>query len=180
MKKLLYLLVMLCFLVTGCGKTQEKDSLFIGTWHCGRVNSCNDMDITLKIYPVYRYGEIELYFERDMKSPTGIGSSNITGTIDIPTSTSTTVYDLNAKWSISGNTLIEVFTGNGNKTNIYRGMISLRTKEALRKEESYTINDIYALPDGERAELIDGKIYYMAPPKYYTSNACNGFILSNT
>ena len=30
--------------------------------------------------------------------------------------------------------------------------------------ESYTIEDIYALPDGERAELIDGKIYYMAPP----------------
>lgn len=30
--------------------------------------------------------------------------------------------------------------------------------------ESYTIEDIYALPEGERAELIDGKIYYMAPP----------------
>lgn len=29
--------------------------------------------------------------------------------------------------------------------------------DALRKEESYTIDDIYALPDGERAELIDGK-----------------------
>lgn len=36
--------------------------------------------------------------------------------------------------------------------------------EALNKEEIYTIDDIYALPDGERAELIDGKIYYMAPP----------------
>ena len=36
--------------------------------------------------------------------------------------------------------------------------------DALRKEEVYTIEDIYALPDGERAELIDGKIYYMAPP----------------
>lgn len=36
--------------------------------------------------------------------------------------------------------------------------------EALKKEEYYTIDDIYALPDGERAELIDGKIYYMAPP----------------
>lgn len=35
---------------------------------------------------------------------------------------------------------------------------------ALRKEDVYTIDDIYALPDGERAELIDGKIYYMAPP----------------
>lgn len=36
--------------------------------------------------------------------------------------------------------------------------------DALRKEDAYTIDDIYALPDGERAELIDGKIYYMAPP----------------
>jgi len=36
--------------------------------------------------------------------------------------------------------------------------------DALRKEEVYTIDDIYALPDGERAELIDGRIYYMAPP----------------
>ena len=30
--------------------------------------------------------------------------------------------------------------------------------------KSYTIEDIYALPEGERAELIDGKIYYMVPP----------------
>lgn len=36
--------------------------------------------------------------------------------------------------------------------------------DALRKEKGYTIEDIYALPDGERAELIDGKIFYMAPP----------------
>ncbi|MBD5510552.1 MAG: Uma2 family endonuclease [Lachnospiraceae bacterium] len=36
--------------------------------------------------------------------------------------------------------------------------------EVLRKEEIYTVDDIYALPEGERAELIDGKIYYMAPP----------------
>ena len=34
----------------------------------------------------------------------------------------------------------------------------------LLKEDLYTIDDIYALPDGERAELIDGHIYYMAPP----------------
>lgn len=32
------------------------------------------------------------------------------------------------------------------------------------QEKRYTIDDIYALPDGERAELIDGQIYYMAPP----------------
>ena len=32
------------------------------------------------------------------------------------------------------------------------------------KEDIYTIDDIMNLPDGQRAELIDGKIYDMAPP----------------
>lgn len=36
--------------------------------------------------------------------------------------------------------------------------------DALKKEEIYTVDDIYALPEGERAELIDGKIYFMSPP----------------
>lgn len=36
--------------------------------------------------------------------------------------------------------------------------------DALRKGELYTIDDIYALPEGARAELVDGKIYDMAPP----------------
>ena len=35
---------------------------------------------------------------------------------------------------------------------------------ALAPEKTYTIDDIYNLPDGSRAELIDGQIYYMAPP----------------
>lgn len=34
----------------------------------------------------------------------------------------------------------------------------------LPKEQIYTVDDIYNLPDGERAELIDGRIYNMAPP----------------
>lgn len=34
--------------------------------------------------------------------------------------------------------------------------------EALNHEKKYTVEDIYALPDGVRAELIDGQIYYMA------------------
>ncbi len=36
--------------------------------------------------------------------------------------------------------------------------------DVLKKQTVYTISDIYALPDGERAELIDGQIYNMAPP----------------
>lgn len=32
------------------------------------------------------------------------------------------------------------------------------------QQENYTIDDIYALTEGTRAELIDGQIYYMAPP----------------
>lgn len=34
----------------------------------------------------------------------------------------------------------------------------------LPQERLYTTDDIYALPEGTRAELIDGRIYYMAPP----------------
>lgn len=29
---------------------------------------------------------------------------------------------------------------------------------------THTLDDIYALPDGERAELVDGQIYMGAPP----------------
>ena len=34
----------------------------------------------------------------------------------------------------------------------------------LPKESLYTIDNIYALPEGTRAELIDGQMYMMAPP----------------
>ena len=34
----------------------------------------------------------------------------------------------------------------------------------LSQEKLYTVEDIYNLPEGTRAELIDGQIYYMAPP----------------
>lgn len=36
--------------------------------------------------------------------------------------------------------------------------------DAAMNEYEYTTDDIYALPEGERAELIDGQIYYMATP----------------
>ena len=35
----------------------------------------------------------------------------------------------------------------------------------IPQEKTYTIEDIYALPDGQRAELIDGQMYMMAPPR---------------
>lgn len=38
--------------------------------------------------------------------------------------------------------------------------------EALKEKAFYTIEDIYALPEGQRAEIIDGEIYYMAPPSW--------------
>ena len=33
------------------------------------------------------------------------------------------------------------------------------------RESFYSVEDIYALPEGQRAELIDGQIYNMAPPR---------------
>lgn len=35
---------------------------------------------------------------------------------------------------------------------------------ALAEKKTYTVDDILALPEDVRAELIDGQIYYMAPP----------------
>lgn len=37
----------------------------------------------------------------------------------------------------------------------------------LPKSNNYTIEDIYSPPDGQRAELIDGQIYDMAPPSLF-------------
>ena len=34
----------------------------------------------------------------------------------------------------------------------------------LPQRKEYTIEDIYSLSEGTRAELIDGQIYYMVPP----------------
>ena len=36
----------------------------------------------------------------------------------------------------------------------------------LLKNDTYTTDYIYSLPEGERAELIDGKLYNMAPPSF--------------
>lgn len=56
----------------------------------------------------------------------------------------------------------------------------------LPQERIYTVDDIYALPEGERAELIDGQIYYMAPPSrkhqritIELSTIINNYIRSN-
>lgn len=37
--------------------------------------------------------------------------------------------------------------------------------DATMKLEKYTIDDVYNLPEGQRAELIDGQMYMMAPPR---------------
>ena len=36
----------------------------------------------------------------------------------------------------------------------------------LPQERIYTSEDYWSLPDGQRAELIDGKLYSMAPPSF--------------
>ena len=44
-----------------------------------------------------------------------------------------------------------------------KGSVTM-TPVLAQEKSSHTINDIYNLPEGRRAELIDGQIYYMAPP----------------
>lgn len=43
------------------------------------------------------------------------------------------------------------------------------------KPEIYTIQHIYDLPEGQRAELIDGQIYNMAPPARIHQELVSGF-----
>lgn len=39
-----------------------------------------------------------------------------------------------------------------------------------KEQHKYTVDDILALPDGQRAELIDGQIYDMGTPTKKHSN----------
>ena len=43
----------------------------------------------------------------------------------------------------------------------------------LLKTQTYTTDYIYSLPDGERAELIDGVVYNMAPPSFIHQKLVN-------
>lgn len=45
---------------------------------------------------------------------------------------------------------------------------------ALPQEKHHTIEEIFALPDGKRAELIDGQIYMMSPPNTRHQEICGG------
>ena len=44
---------------------------------------------------------------------------------------------------------------------------------AALAEGYYTIQDVYDLPDGERAELVNGHLYMMAPPLPYHERICH-------
>lgn len=48
----------------------------------------------------------------------------------------------------------------------------------LPKETTYTVEDIYNLPDKKRAELIDGQIYYMEPTPSLVHQLISGEIAS--
>ena len=47
------------------------------------------------------------------------------------------------------------------KTLTTKGCVAM---PLLQQNKECTTDDIYALPDGQRAELIDGQMYMMAPP----------------
>lgn len=47
---------------------------------------------------------------------------------------------------------------------------------ASTQPKTYTVDDIYNLPEGQRAELIDGRIYDMAPPKRIHQKLITSFV----
>ena len=51
----------------------------------------------------------------------------------------------------------------------------------LPKDKTYTSEDYWNLPEGQRAELIDGRLYDMAPPSYVHQKLISAFtvIFSN-
>ena len=49
---------------------------------------------------------------------------------------------------------------------------------ALLQEKINTIDDIYTLPEGQRAELIDGRMYMMAPPNTIHQNLVSEFTIT--
>ena len=49
---------------------------------------------------------------------------------------------------------------------------------ALSQEKRYTVDDIYNLPEGIRAELIDGEMYMMAAPGT-RHQEISGFLYAN-
>ena len=46
---------------------------------------------------------------------------------------------------------------------------------AVAQQKIYTVEDIYALPDGKRAELVDGQLYMMKPPNTIHQEISGGF-----
>ena len=61
---------------------------------------------------------------------------------------------------IEPRTITTEYTLPGKFQNKLKGSPSIE----LYQKRTYTIEDIYALPKGQRAELIGGQIYDMAPP----------------
>ena len=68
------------------------------------------------------------------------------------------------------------------KTRVPAGQPSAVRETALAysssEERKYTIEDIYALPEGIRAELIDGRLYYLATPTRTHQKIAGGMHLS--
>lgn len=48
--------------------------------------------------------------------------------------------------------------------------------DAVRKNQLYTIDDIYSLPNGIRAELLDGAIYNMESPRQIQNSRSTGVL----
>jgi len=94
---------------------ESINSDFIGTWYCNRINSCNDMDIVLRIAQI----NDRLSFNRNMVSDSGIGSSIIEGEFVDNQDGSAEAESINGIYTINKEGyLVEYFPSN-KRWNIY-------------------------------------------------------------
>ena len=79
------------------------------------------------------------------------------------------------------NKIIAQFIQNASINSIQNAIQKNLMNAAVAKQlDDYTIDDIYNLPEGQRAELIDGELYMMAAPGRVQTPAAlylNNFLL---
>ena len=87
------------------------------TWYCSKVNSCNDMDIVLRVITNDVDGTITL--DRNMISDSGIGESHLTGTAVERANGTLYAEFVDGEYHINSNGYLVEYFSKSDRWNIY-------------------------------------------------------------